>query len=418
MKYFCETEILIPQNVENEKWSVVACDQYTSEPEYWRAVEDYVKDAPSTLKITFPEIYLSEPEGRIEKINRTMEKYIKENIFRPLPDSMIYVERSVGHGRVRRGIVGAIDLEDYDFKKGSSSLIRATEGTVLERIPPRVKIRENAPMELPHIMLLIDDPEKTVIEPIAEHPGKLLYDFDLMQNSGHLTGYQLEREQQERVQNAIAALADPARFEKKYPGKPVLLFAVGDGNHSLATAKTCWESVKRTLTPEEQKSHPARFALAELVNLHDSSLEFEPIHRVVFGVDPEKLLKALKAYYPDTSAADNGGQHITCRYQKKAEELYIRNGKSSLPVGTLQVFLDEYLQKNGGRVDYVHGADVVERLSDEPGNVGFFLPAMQKSDLFKTVILDGALPRKTFSMGEAWEKRFYYEAKMIRSLKE
>ena len=418
MKYFCETEILIPQNVENEKWSVVACDQYTSEPEYWRAVEDYVKDAPSTLKITFPEIYLSEPEGRIEKINRTMEKYIKENIFRPLPDSMIYVERSVGHGRVRRGIVGAIDLEDYDFKKGSSSLIRATEGTVLERIPPRVKIRENAPMELPHIMLLIDDPEKTVIEPIAEHPGKLLYDFDLMQNSGHLTGYQLEREQQERVQNAIAALADPAQFEKKYPGKPALLFAVGDGNHSLATAKTCWESVKRTLTPEEQKSHPARFALAELVNLHDSSLEFEPIHRVVFGVDPEKLLKALKAYYPDTSATDNGGQHITCRYQKKTEELYIRNGKSSLPVGTLQVFLDEYLQKNGGRVDYVHGADVVERLSDEPGNVGFFLPAMQKSDLFKTVILDGALPRKTFSMGEAWEKRFYYEAKMIRSLKE
>lgn len=418
MKYFCETEILIPQNVENEKWSVVACDQYTSEPEYWRAVEDYVKDAPSTLKITFPEIYLSEPEGRIEKINRTMEKYIKENIFRPLPDSMIYVERSVGHGRVRRGIVGAIDLEDYDFKKGSSSLIRATEGTVLERIPPRVKIRENAPMELPHIMLLIDDPEKTVIEPIAEHPGKLLYDFDLMQNSGHLTGYQLEREQQERVQNAITALADPARFEKKYPGKPVLLFAVGDGNHSLATAKTCWESVKRTLTPEEQKSHPARFALTELVNLHDSSLEFEPIHRVVFGVDPEKLLKELKAYYPDTSATDNGGQHITCRYQKKAEELYIRNGKSSLPVGTLQVFLDEYLQKNGGRVDYVHGADVVERLSDEPGNVGFFLPAMQKSDLFKTVILDGALPRKTFSMGEAWEKRFYYEAKLIRSLKE
>ena len=417
MKYFCETEILIPQNVENEKWSVVACDQYTSEPEYWRAVEDYVKDAPSTLKITFPEIYLSEPEGRIEKINRTMEKYIKENIFRPLPDSMIYVERSVGHGRVRRGIVGAIDLEDYDFKKGSSSLIRATEGTVLERIPPRVKIRENAPMELPHIMLLIDDPEKTVIEPIAEHPGKLLYDFDLMQNSGHLTGYQLEREQQERVQNAIAALADPARFEKKYPGKPVLLFAVGDGNHSLATAKTCWENVKKTLTPEEQKNHPARFALAELVNLHDSSLEFEPIHRVVFGVDPEKLLKALKAYYPDTSATDNGGQHITCRYQKKTEELYIRNGKSSLPVGTLQVFLDEYLQKNGGRVDYVHGADVVERLSDEPGNVGFFLPAMQKSDLFKTVILDGALPRKTFSMGEAWEKRFYYEAKMIRSQK-
>ena len=408
MKYFCETEILIPQNVENEKWSVVACDQYTSEPEYWRAVEDYVKDAPSTLKITFPEIYLSEPEGRIEKINRTMEKYIKEKIFRPLTDSMIYVERSVG----------PINLEDYDFKKGSSSLIRATEGTVLERIPPRVKIRENAPMELPHIMLLIDDPEKTVIEPIAEHPGKLLYDFDLMQNSGHLTGYQMDLGQQERVQNAIAALADPARFEKKYPGKPTLLFAVGDGNHSLATAKTCWESVKRTLTPEEQKSHPARFALAELVNLHDSSLEFEPIHRVVFGVDPEKLLKALKAYYPDTSAADNGGQHITCRYQKKTEELYIRNGKSSLPVGTLQVFLDEYLQKNGGRVDYVHGADVVERLSDEPGNVGFFLPAMQKSDLFKTVILDGALPRKTFSMGEAWEKRFYYEAKMIRSLKE
>ena len=415
MKYFYDAEIMLPQNVDYEKWSVVACDQYTSEPEYWRNVEECVGEAPSALNIIFPEIYLSEPEGRIERINRTMEQYLREGVLRSLPESMIYVERTVGHGRVRRGIVGAVDLEDYDFQKGSSSLIRATEGTVLERIPPRVKIREKAPLELPHIMLLIDDPEKTVIEPLAEDAGEKLYDFDLMQKSGHLTGYRLSREKQKEVQNKIAALADPKRFAEKYPGKAVLLFAVGDGNHSLATAKTCWENLKKSLTPEERETHPARFALVELVNLHDSSLEFEPIHRVVFGVEPEKLLEALKAYYPDTAEADNGGQHITCRYQGKTRELYIQNGKSSLPVGTLQAFLDDYLGKNGGSVDYIHGADVVERLSDEEGNIGFYLPAMQKSDLFKTVILDGALPRKTFSMGEAWEKRFYLEAKMIRS---
>lgn len=400
MRTFKKADILIPKDIDFSKWSVVACDQYTSQPEYWDEVKNAVGDSPSALNIVFPEAFLSEGDGRIEKINTTMEKYVEDGIFEECLDSMIYVERTMANGKVRRGIIGAVDLEDYDFKKGSESKIRATEGTVLERIPPRVKIRENASLELPHIMLLIDDKEKTVIEQVEK--GEKLYDFDLMQKSGHLTGYLLSDFEAERVLGAIAELDETA------PGN--LLFAVGDGNHSLATAKTCWENLKPTLSKEEQENHPARFCLVEIENIHDEALLFEPIHRVVFGVNPEDVLREFKAYYPEVSDTDNGGQHIEYTYTGKKGDLYIKNPPSALCVGTLQTFLDE----KGYEVDYIHGADVTEKLSQAENTIGFLLPAMEKGDLFRGVIADGALPRKTFSMGEAADKRFYFEAKKIK----
>lgn len=417
MNTFTKADILLPQNVELEKWSVIACDQYTSEPEYWDKVKEIAGNAPSTLKLTFPEVYLSDDdaEKRIAKINSEMKKYLDSGIFKEYNDCMIYVERTLSDGRVRKGLVGKLDLEDYDFSKGSGSLVRATEGTVLERIPPRVKIRENAPLELPHIMILIDDSDKKVIEPIAEIKDSLekVYDFDLMMNGGHITGRVLTDEVCTRVMDGLEKLS--SEFMSKYNmlEAPELIFAVGDGNHSLATAKTCWENIKKILTPEEAENHPARFALCEIVNLHDDALEFEPIHRVVFGVDETKLFEEMNKFYK-ISFTNNGGQFFEYVGNGERKEIYIENPSSSLTVGTLQNFLDYYIEKFGGKVDYIHGEESVLKLCAKKGNIGFILPGISKNQLFPTVIADGALPRKTFSMGEADEKRFYLEAKRIR----
>ncbi len=400
MNVFKKADILIPKDIDYKKWSVVACDQYTSQPEYWDEVKSITGDEPSALNIVFPEAFLAEGDGRISRINATMEKYLADGIFEELLDSMIYVERTMANGKVRKGIIGAVDLEEYDFSVGSKSKIRATEGTVLERIPPRVKIRENASLELPHIMLLIDDKDKTVIEQVEK--GEMIYDFDLMQSGGHLAGYLLSDFEAERVLAALDVLDENADGN--------LLFAVGDGNHSLATAKTCWENLKATLTDAEKENHPARFCLVEIENIHDEALEFEPIHRVVFGVNPEELLAEFKAYYPETSGTDNGGQHIKYTYKNEKGDLFVKNSPSSLCVGTLQKFIDE----KGYEVDYIHGEDVTEKLAQADNTLGFLLPGMEKSDLFRGVIMDGALPRKTFSMGEAHDKRFYFEAKKIK----
>lgn len=414
MKTFRCADILIPKNVDFTKWSVVACDQYTSEPEYWEKAAEIVGDAPSTLNIIFPEVYLEEGEGRINNINKTMNEYIENGLFNEYKDALIYVERNVGGGRIRKGIVGCIDLEDYDFNKGSGSLVRATEGTVLERIPPRVKIRENAKLELPHVMILIDDSAKRVIEPLAEKKNSFekLYDFELMQDSGSILGYLINDESRQNIFDAISKLYD--EFDEKYniTNTEKLIFAVGDGNHSLATAKTCWENIKKDLSEGEIENHPARFALCELVNIHDEALEFEPIHRVVFEVDTDKLLSDLYRYY-DITTEDNGGQHFEYICKNERKTVYINNPSSGLGVGTLQNFLDDYVGRNGGKIDYIHGEDVTVRLGTKEGNIGFILPAMGKNELFGAVISDGALPRKTFSMGEAYEKRFYLEAKRI-----
>lgn len=419
MSAFKSADILIPQNIDFTKWSVVACDQYTSELGYWQDVKDIVSGSPSTLNIIFPEVYLEDgnSEERIEKINAVMEEYLSDSLFREYKDTLIYVKRTQSDGKVRHGIVGKIDLEEYDFSKGSQSKVRATEGTIIERIPPRQRIRINAPLEVPHILILIDDREKTVVEPLEAQAESFekLYDFDLMKNSGHIEGYKVTEQAKNNILSAIEELGDKTKFEQKYgvKGKGVLMFAAGDGNHSLATAKTCWDTIKKELTPEEIKNHPARYALVELMNIHDSALEFEPIQRVIFDTDPEKLLRELIKYY-NASYEDNGGQRIDYTYQGNEGSIYITETSSNLPVGTLQKFLDGYLAENGGRIDYIHGNDVVRTLAKEPDTIGFMVDAMEKNDLFATVIKDGSLPRKTFSMGEAADKRFYLECKKIR----
>ncbi|MBQ9975799.1 MAG: DUF1015 domain-containing protein [Clostridia bacterium] len=417
-KTFSAGNILLPKkDVDMTKWSVVACDQYTSEPEYWSEVSSLVGNAPSTLHLTFPEIYLEDGDSdeRIKSINANMEKYLDEGIFAPSVSKYIYVERTQRNGKIRRGLMGVVDLEEYDYNKGSQSKIRATEGTVLERIPPRVKIRKNARLELPHIMLLIDDAEKRVIEPLEAKKNSfdIAYDFTLMQNSGSVKGYLVDESEEKRIDAELARLADETVFKEKYgvTDKGVLQLAVGDGNHSLATAKECWRLVKETLSPEEYDTHPARYALCELVNLHDASLEFEAIHRVVFDIDADKMRYALSEYY---ELSDKAEQKFIMVTEKGREEIGIANPSSNLTVGSLQKFIDDYIKENGGRVDYIHGEDVVYRLGAEKGNAGFILPVISKDSFFPTVICDGALPRKTFSMGDAWDKRFYLESRIIK----
>ena len=420
---FLPADILLPRDCEYSKWSVVACDQYTSQPEYWKRVEERVGSAPSTLRLVLPESRLEGPDTQsdIMEINSAMSRYLREDRFQVHPNAVFYIERTLDSGKIRRGLVGRIDLEQYDYEPGSAAPIRATEGTVLSRIPPRVAVRKNAPIELPHVMLLADDPDRTVIEPLSGQTAEMrpLYDFGLMERGGHIRGWELTPAQWEQAARALAALADPDAFNARYhtSGLPVMLFAVGDGNHSLATAKECYERQKKLCPPEQWASLPARYALVELNNLHDDSLEFEPIHRVVFGVDPEELLAALTAFYPGSGREDRPeGHRLDWVAGDREGTVSVPQPSAQLPVGTLQRFLDEYVRSHPeSRVDYIHGADVVRSLAAQPNTVGFLLPAMGKEELFPTVIHDGVLPRKTFSMGEAHDKRFYLEARRIRA---
>lgn len=417
---FSPADILLPMDCGLSRWAVVACDQYTSQPDYWERVAAYVGDAPSSLHLILPESKL-EGEGvsqEIERIHQTMEGYLEEKRFGELPDAFLYLERRLANGALRRGLLGKVDLEEYSYDKGSQTPIRATEGTVLSRIPPRMAVRRDAAIELPHILVLIDDPEQTVIEPLTQQKKQmhLNYMCELMENGGQITGYTVTEEQKTAVLSALEALADPKRFEAHYhaEGKAPLTFAVGDGNHSLATAKACWEEIKKNLPQEEWSAHPARYALVELGNLHDASLEFEAIHRVVFGVKPQNLLEELLAHYPGAMLGEGEGHQF--RYVTAEQEgvITVPNPEAQLAVGTLQNFLDGYLERTGGKVDYIHGEDVVRSLSSTPDSIGFLLPCISKDQLFPTVIFDGALPRKTFSMGEAHDKRFYLEARKIK----
>jgi len=439
MEIYDDIGVLVPQvqlprqGTDLSKWAVIACDQFTSQPEYWQQVERIVGEAPSTLNLILPEVYLEKPgeAERIQSIQTSMRKYLEDGILKPR-EGPIYVERAVG-GRTRRGIILGLDLERYDYNKGSTTLIRATEGTIVERLPPRMKIRQGAVLELPHILVLIDDPQCTVIEPVGAAKGKLeqLYDFDLMLGSGHLSGYAVNPKMVVRVVEALRALAKPETFAAKYgvdADRPVLLFAMGDGNHSLATAKAVWEKMKSQLGLD----HPARFALVEIENVHDEGLEFEPIHRVLFGVkrdlltDMRRFFRDGLDYLPVVGAEDmirrvnqarGPQQHIGLvggGEGKTFGVVEVARPSTNLPVGTLQAFLDPFLKEGGAdKIDYVHGEEVVVTLGAQPGNAGFYVPGMSKGDLFKTVILDGVLPRKTFSMGEAREKRFYMEARKI-----
>ena len=415
---FKKGNILLPKNTDMTKWSVVACDQYTSEKDYWEEVEQIVGDYPSTLKLTLPEIYLEENdvEERIKRINDNMQKLIDENFFTEYKDSMIYLERTQADGKVREGVMGIVDLEDYSYEKGSETLIRATEKTVIERIPPRVKIRENAPLEFPHIMILIDDDKKDIIESLKEEVKEddKVYDFELMQNGGHIKGYKLSDKSIEEIESKLEVLRDPENFSKKYDvtNKGVLLFAMGDGNHSLATAKTCYENLKKELNEEEYLNHPARYALVELVNLHSQALEFEAIHRVIFDTDINNLLSEMKKYYNINK--EGNGQEFEVITKDMDEVWYIENPKSNISVGSVQIFLDEYLENHKGKIDYIHGEEVVKNFAKEDNNLGLIFKSMKKEELFKTVIVDGALPRKTFSMGHSYDKRFYLEGRKIK----
>ncbi len=402
---FKPADILLPKTVSTDKWCVVACDQYTSEPEYWEKVKQTVGDYPSTYHMIYPEYCLetTDAEAYAAGINASMERYLNEGVFRELEKKYLYVERTLADGKIRQGVMMALDLEQYRYEAGSKTPIRATEGTVLERIPPRVKIRRGAPLELPHIMILIDDSRRSVIEPIDPANLTLEYEGKLMQESGSIRGFSLNGLAAEKLEAALEAL----------PLRDNLLFAVGDGNHSLATAKACYEELKRTLPPEQAAVHPARWALAEVVNLYDDSLQFEPVHRIVFQTNPAKLMEELYRYY-NVSERPCEGHAITCILGKERKTIWVTNPTSNLEVGTLQKFLDEKLPAIGGKIDYIHGEEVVQKLCEEDGTVGFLLPNMEKSSLFETVAVDGALPRKTFSMGHACDKRFYMECRKIK----
>lgn len=416
---FKKANILLPKTDNMELWSVIACDQYTSEPEYWNKVKEIVKDKPSTLNLILPEIYLEENdvEERINKINQNMKELVSKDFFKEYPDSMFYIERTQSDGLVREGLIGMVDLEAYSYETGSTSMIRATEKTVIERIPPRVKVRKNALLELPHIMILIDDDTKDIIESLKNKVTEQdkVYDFNLMQNGGHIKGYVLPDKDANEVITKLEKLANKEYFNQRYglKDKEVLLFAMGDGNHSLATAKACYEELKKTMPKEEYLNSPARYALVEIVNLHSSALEFEAIHRVIFNTDVKKLLKELETYY-EISYEETAAQKIDYITKDKEGSIWIRNPKSNIPVGSLQIFLDDYLKNNEGKIDYIHGEDVVRKFAKEENNIGFILPTMKKQDLFKTVILDGALPRKTFSMGHSNDKRYYLESRKIK----
>ena len=417
MTAFTTADILLPElnSEEMTKWAVVACDQYTSEPQYWEKTAEIAGDAPSALKLILPEVYLEADNApqRITDINATMQKYLSDGLFNEHKNSLILTVRTQADGKVRTGLVGAIDLEQYDYNKGSTSQVRATEATVASRIPPRVKIRRDAALELPHIMILIDDVRKTVIEPLEARVDTLekLYDFELMQNGGHLAGYLVKDADAQTVLAALDKLADKADFNERYglTGQDVLLYAMGDGNHSLATAKACYEEKKAAGSPDAEL---ARYALAEVVNLHSPALEFEAIHRVITNTDTDGLLKQMTEILGLVKGTE--GQCFTVVLDGSETSYTITKPTANLTVGSLQNFLDEYLASSSGAIDYIHGEDVVKSLCTAANSIGFLLPSMTKAELFPTVIKDGALPRKTFSMGHAHDKRFYCEARKIR----
>ena len=420
-------EMMLPkEGTDYFKWAVVACDQYTSEPEYWDKVEEIVGDSPSALRLMLPELYLDGPDeaDRIKAVRAAMDKYLADGTLRKMEPGCMLIKRTA-EGRTRMGLVIATDLEAYDFNKGSTSLTRATEGTVVERIPPRLRIRGDAPIEMPHIIILIDDPGKTVIEPLVNQPREIIYDTDLMMDGGHITGSFIKEENLAGMQEALSALYDEA--EKKYGAGNVIFQAMGDGNHSLATAKTAWENIKKTLTPEEIENHPARYALCEIENIHDEGIVFEPIHRVIFakegqsGMDMVNKVVSLlnesngKAYLADADEeVPAGAFQIPYLTGAQRGKIVVEEPSNKLEVGCLQHVLDIMVKENKEcDIDYIHGTDAVEKLSARDGNAGFMLPAMDKFMLFPAVAADGALPRKTFSMGEANEKRYYIETRYI-----
>lgn len=397
--------VLLPKSVDMSRWAVIACDQYTTDRNYWRALDEFVGNAPSTLRLIFPEIYLSEDmESRIAAINAAMRNYTENGIFRE-ENGYVLTERTLPDGRKRVGLVTCVDLEEYDYVSPVGS-IRPTEETIEERLPVRIHIRENAPLELPHILLLMDDAEKSVIEPVYANRNTLekLYDFDLNMNGGHICGYSVPYEL--IPVSSFDKLLDPELQEKKYGKNAGILFAVGDGNHSMATAKKCWDSVKLSLSEEERENHPARYALVEVLNVYDDALDFLPIHRVVDGIDENAFIEGLSGVLKGegslTVVTRNGEKRLSCPVE--AEKTII----------SVQSYLEKLRSESGLKIEYVHEREQVDEDVKKRGGIGIIMPYFPKNKLFDYVVNVGKLPKKAFSIGEEKTKKYYIEAKRIK----
>ncbi len=417
-RIFDRADILLPQNCDMTKWSVVACDQFSSQPEYWAALEAANAGVPSTLHLMFPEAYLETRDqfAEAEKINAEMERYLAEGVFRTLPDSYVYVERTLRTGEVRRGLLGVLDLDAYDYSKGSTSPIRATEGTIESRLPPRVRVREGAALEMPHIMVFIDDPENGVMGLLDREKAGLnaLYDFDLSADGGHIRGWQVSGAAAERLEAALDALADPAMLRARYGDAAPVIYAMGDGNHSLATAKKCWEAIKPGLTEAERETHPARRSLVELVNIHDPAIGFEPIHKVLFETDPAAALDELGG-----ALASLSGDADTCHTLRLVtaageRELTVRGLTIGQLIGAAEDACQQYLARHGGKIDYIHNDDTAIGMGRRPDGAAILLPRMEKGELFPSIVRSGPFPKKSFSIGHAQDKRYYLECRKIR----
>ena len=430
-------EILLPKNIETETWAVVACDQYTQDREYWTQVEKNCAGKNSTLNLIFPEVYLNDADKgeRIAKIKSTMNEYLQQGVFGEAQKQMVYVERTTSYGRTRRGLVVALDLDCYEWKPFSNALVRATEATILERIPPRMEIRRNAPLEIPHIMLLANDVHHTLIERLGEkiksRSEPPIYSGNLMQEGGSIKGWAVRSESDlEFVGDALENLYAECTGENG-----TFLFAVGDGNHSLATAKSVWEEHKKNLlqngaSDEQLAQSPARYALLEIVNLYDEGLTFEPIHRVIFDSNADSMIDFLqkklggeKKDVANTAALEQCVKNSTANFGfsfiKDGEQKFVvlETQIKDLAVSHLQPALDDFLKtQKAASIDYIHGAQEIFALVEKKSAVGILLPPIAKESFFNTICERGPLPRKSFSMGEASEKRFYLECRKLFSV--
>lgn len=412
-RIFKRGDILLPK--ENyEAWSVVACDQFTSEPGYWSEAERIAGDSPSALRIMLPEAWLRTERAAQTDIAGAMKRYLAEGVFRTIEDSLILVERTLSGGAVRRGLLGLLDIEAYDFAADSRSPIRATEGTVAERLPPRVETRMQAPLEMPHVIVFIDDAENSVMRTAESAAGELLYDFELMLGGGRLRGRRICGEGADRTEACVSALGEPETLEKKYgPGGAHAVFAVGDGNHSLAAAKLCWERIKKELTPDEAENHPARYCLVELVNIHDPAVAFEPIHRVIFDTDDREFIESARGML--RSLGTEGEEHrVMLLRAGEASSVTVCGPSIGELIGEAERFCRDWCEEHGGRLDYIHGDGTARGMCAHAAVCGILLPAMDKSELFTSVIRTGAFPRKSFSIGLAADKRYYTECRRIK----
>ena len=414
---FKTADFLIPDSADLQKWATIACDQYTSDPGYWEKAREFRADAPSTLNLILPEAELKDADvdKRSGDIRRRFNEYLGSDLLKEHPDCYIYIERRLKNGKLRCGILGAVDLEQYEPSRYAETLLRPSEETVFERVPPRVKVREKCPAEVSHLVMFVDDEKKAIIEPLSEAKNAFekLYDFDLAENGGHIAAWKLPESEAKRIDDTLSAMCEKQYVSEKYgtdPEAAPLLMVVGDGNHSLAAAKDAYDKLKKKLTDAEAAEHPARYAMAELVNIHTDAFDFEPIYRVVKGVDTEKFLAQLR----EATAPNGDGQKVSFFYAGGSGEAVFSEPSSAVTAGTLQRFIDDYIDDFGeGTCDYIHGEDELKALCAEEGTVGFIFDGISKDGLFRDIISGGLLPRKSFSIGSADDKRFYLEMRRI-----